>query len=503
MLDVATVIRATCARVVQVLPDGRYVHASLARAELAQRLEDVCIDSRQAGQESLFFALKGERVDGHAFVAAAFARGARACVVDHMPEETHRVSEDDSVKFLFVVPDVLSALQDLARYWRLKHDLRMIGITGSVGKTTTKEIIASVLSFRFAVLRSDANLNTEIGVPLVLLRIRPWHQVAVVEMGMYVPGDIALLANIARPNIGVVTNVAGIHLERAGSIEQIARGKSELPAAIQSDGLVVLNGDDPWTSAMASASGVAPVITTGTGQPCDFRAMDVEARGLAGLQFTMCAEGHRFAVRTHVPGAHLVHAFLMSAAVARRAGLEWDEVLHAMAEVRLQTRQNIVHADRGVVVIDDTYNASPPSVAAALRLLSGCAGERIAVLGDMLELGPGEREAHREIGALVAAHCDFLLAVGPRGGWIADGAIDAGMPPSRVRRAGSSADAVSSVHAIVEAIPVADYATASLTMQRPDSGRPVQVDNVRCSVLVKGSRAMKMEQVVHGLLRST
>ncbi|MBV9280894.1 MAG: UDP-N-acetylmuramoyl-tripeptide--D-alanyl-D-alanine ligase, partial [Chloroflexi bacterium] len=329
-LDVATVVAATGAQVLEIGADGRVEAVALSPADLERPIATVSIDSRAVTPGSLFVALQGERVDGHRFVPDALRAGACACLVAAaLAGPLPAASRAAGRRYLFVVPDPLPALQQLAAYWRRRHEVEVVGITGSIGKTTTKEIVASLLAARWPVLRSQANLNTEIGLPLMLLRLGPEHRLAVLEMGMYAPGDIALLAEIARPRVGLVTNVAPIHLERMRSIERIARAKSELIAALPPDGLAVLNGDDPWTRAMALTSGLAASLLVGFARDCAYRAGQVTPRGLEGVSFTLEAEGRKLPFRTQVAGVHTLHAFLMAAAVGRARGMTWEEIREA------------------------------------------------------------------------------------------------------------------------------------------------------------------------------
>jgi UDP-N-acetylmuramoyl-tripeptide--D-alanyl-D-alanine ligase len=297
---------------------------------------------------------------------------------------------------------------------------------------------------------------------------------------MYVPGDIGLLASIAQPRIGIVTNVAPIHLERVGSIERIAHAKSELVAALPPDGLAILNGDNPWTRAMATVSGISRSLLVGLAEDCEYRAVDVRGHGLDGVSFVLRAEGQETPIRTRVPGVHTVHAFLAAAAVARALGMSWDELRAAAEMVNLDARQRILRGADGMLIIDDSYNAAPMSVSAALELLRESPGTRIAVLGDMLELGPEEEASHREVGERAALVADWLVARGERSVWIADEAERRGMPPERVRRVPDNEAAVAAVREIL-----AGWANGTATGE--------------WSVLVKGSRGMRMEEVVNGL----
>jgi UDP-N-acetylmuramoyl-tripeptide--D-alanyl-D-alanine ligase len=493
-LDLATLLSGTEASVLRLGPDGK-AEGSLLTSDLVREFSDVSIDSRSVSPGSLFVALPGTRADGHAFVEQALRAGARAALVSRVPEIDTTMWDDP--RYLCVVPETLAALQSLATTWRLRQPARVIGITGSIGKTTTKEVLAAVLSARWPVLWSEANLNTEIGLPLMLLRLTNQHRAGIFEMGMYVTGDIELLARIAQPHTGLVTTIAPIHLERMGTIDAIAREKSKLIQALPPDGLAVLNADDPWTRAMAMTSGTANQVLVGLAEGAEYRASGIEPRGLEGLTFTLHAEGGAWTIRTRVPGVHTVHAFLSAAAVARSMGMGWHEVADALAEVRLESRQRMLRLGTDVLLIDDSYNAAPLSVLAALDLLNNGSGTRIAVLGDMLELGPGEEAAHREIGARVAQVADWLVLRGKRVLWTAEEAIALGMDSDRVIRAETNIEAASAVRDIAR--QRAPVVAASPRMQRP-TGATAPGDQ-RFTILVKGSRGIRMEEIVQDLQR--
>ncbi len=477
-LNLAAVVTATGARVIRLADlasdTGQHSSSPLDVADLETPFAGVSLDSRQVSPAVLFVALSGERVDGHHYVGKAFDAGAVAALVSRVPEMALPAPERS--RYLLLVDDPLAALQQLASFWRQVHAAEVIGITGSIGKTTTKEIVAEILSSRGPVLKSTANLNTEIGLPLTLMDLREDHWAAVLEMGMYAPGDIALLASIARPEVGIVTNVAPIHLERMGSIERIARAKSELIASLAADALAVLNGDDTWTRAMAETSGIAPVVLVGESDDCDVRAVDIQADGLNGLSFTVVAEGRRIPFRSSIPGSHTIHALLSALAVGRRLEMSWADLQEAVAAARLDERQRFIRTD-GTLIIDDSYNAAPMSVRAALDLLREAPGTKIAVLGDMLELGPLEEAAHREVGRFAAGAADWLVARGARSGWIAEEATRSGMPAEHVRQVPGNAEAAQTVREI---------------MERESRNAPV-------AILVKGSRGMRMEEVVEKL----
>jgi UDP-N-acetylmuramoyl-tripeptide--D-alanyl-D-alanine ligase len=376
------------------------------------------------------------------------------------------------------VPDALLALQDVAAWWRERSSVRVVGITGSTGKTIAKEIVSDVLARSFRVLRSEGNLNSETGLPMTLLNLEPRHEVAVLEMSMYTEGEIARLAEIARPEVGVVLSVHPTHLERAGSIDAIARAKAELPAALPSDGLAVLNADDPRVAAMRDVT-AAPVRTFGLGADADVRATEVESHGVAGTSFTLRAPWGERRLHSATPGRHLVPHALAAAIVAEHLGVGLDEVGAALAEgSHAPHRMELVEAADGATIIDDTYNASPVSVAAALEFLAESplppGRHRYAVLGDMLELGPDEERLHRQVGTLAAGIADALVAVGERGRWIGEAAIAAGL--SRVTT-------------------VRDADEAGIAVERD------LAPGVGDLVLVKGSRGIELDRLVTAIAR--
>jgi UDP-N-acetylmuramoyl-tripeptide--D-alanyl-D-alanine ligase len=486
-LDVAAVLNGTVASVLVVERDGTLTDRGLQIADLAHEFAQVCIDSRAISRNDLFVALPGTRVDGHDFVETAFAAGARGVLVSrpfaiHRRFERSEGTDRPRDRYIFTVRDTLDALQRMARYWRTRHSARVVGVTGSIGKTTTKEIVSAALQTKWPVLKNNANLNTEVGLPLTLMGLRAEHRVAVLEMGMYVPGDITQLAKIAQPEVGIVTMVAPIHLERMGSIEAIAREKSRLIAALPIDGLAILNADDPWTRAMARTSGTAPAILVGTNPDADYRASDLKAHGVGGSSFSLHAEGRRLDIRTSVPGTHTVHAFLSAAVVARSLHMTWAEVKDALESVRIDVRQRMLRRGEHVLIIDDSYNAAPMSMHASLALLSASPGTKIAVLGDMLELGPLEEQAHREIGEEAAQVADWLVVRGERSQWLADAAELSGLPAERVVRAASNMEAVAALERIIEGSEAGSVRS-----------------DVEWAILVKGSRGMEMEEVVSGL----
>ena len=426
------------------------------------------VDSRRITPGSCYVALQGERVDSHRFVVEALRAGAVAALVSRPVD-----LPPDLDAAIVVVPDPLVALGELAAWWRRRHAVRVVGITGSTGKTIAKEITADVLSRTMTTLRNEGNLNSETGLPMTLLRLDESHRAAVLEMSMYTVGEIAWLAEIARPEVGVVLAVHPAHLERAGSIERIAQAKSELPAALPRDGLAVLNADDPAVAAMRAVT-AAPVRTFGLGPGADVRAEDVTSRGLGGTEFTIVAPWGTRRVVSALPGRHLVPHALAAAAVAERFGVPLDEVEAALAAgSHAAHRMHVTEARSGATLVDDTYNASPVSVAAALDFLAetplAAGRRRVAVLGDMLELGPDEERLHREIGTRAASVADAIIAVGARGRWIAEAARAAG-------------------HSRVSTVDDADEAAAAL--EREVAPGPGDV------VLLKASRGIGLDRTV-------
>ena len=450
------------------------------------------VNSRAAQPGSLFIALRGERTDGNLYIADAFAHGAVAAIA-----EAHAIDQNPpgawvqagtgdvalhgspELPFTFIVPDSLTALQQVAAYWRSQITTVTVGITGSVGKTTTKEIVANVLAQRYKTLWSEGNLNNEIGLPLTLLRLTPEHQRVVVEMGMYALGEITRLCELARPRIGVVTNVGPTHLERLGSIERIAQAKSELPQALppaDEGGVAILNADDPLVLAMAGLTR-ARVFTYGLNPEALLWADEIESSGLEGIRFRCHYDGEAFYVRLPMLGRHSVHTALRAAAVGLVDGLSWTEILTGLQVLRGQLRLMVVSGLRDTTLIDDTYNASPDSMLAALNLLAEIANashRAVAVLGDMYELGSFEEVGHRLVGGRAAQIAAKLVAVGPRARWIADEALAEGMSAADVYPVEHNTDAIAVLQGLM---------------------RPGDV------LLVKGSRAGGMEKIVDALSR--
>ncbi|MCJ7551538.1 MAG: UDP-N-acetylmuramoyl-tripeptide--D-alanyl-D-alanine ligase [Anaerolineae bacterium] len=444
------------------------------------------IDSRIARSGAVFFALPGEHLDGHDYVEDALARGAAAAVVQRdvvLATEVAilDVSDEDHPALpagrplLIKVPDVLGAMQQAARWWRHRLGVRVIAVTGSVGKTTTKEVVAQVLSRHYEVSWSKSSFNNEIGLPLTLLELTSASERLVVELGMYVRGDIRFLADIAGPDVGIVTNVEPVHAERAGSIDEIALGKRELPESLPlaPDGVAILNYDDPRVRDMAAHT-QARTLLYGLAPEADLWANEVKGLGLGGLRATLHYGDDAVTVTVPLLGRHSIYAVLRGAAVGLVEGLSWDEIVEGLQGLEDPLRLQIVQGVDGVLIIDDAYNSSPPSALAALDLLADLDGRKVAALGDMLELGDYERDGHTRVGSRAAEVVAELVVVGELAVMIGEGAVRGGLSSACVHAAADSEAAIDVVSSLL---------------------RPGDV------ILVKGSRGVKMEQIVDALKR--
>ena len=445
------------------------------------RLSSAVIDSRQAVEDSLFIALPGERDNGHEYVQAAFDNGAVVALVEkEMPDslptldlrEEYFLPEELSISapLCLRVENTLSALQKIAANWRNQHEIKVVGITGSVGKTSTKELTAALLSEKFSVLKNPGNRNNEIGLPLTLLDLDHHHDIAVLEMGFYVPGEIRTLCEIARPQVGVVSNIGTVHAERAGSQETIARGKAELVESLPvgPEGVAILNKDDPWVCWMAEQTH-ADVFTYGIVEEADLSASSIQPLGLEGIACTLSYQGQEHQVRSPLLGEFSAYTILRAVAVALVMGLTWDQIVGGLSDIRVDLRMRPFTLPNGVTVLDDTYNASPASTMAALQLLKGLGGRRVAVLGDMLELGQYEEEGHKSVGDYAANSADVVILVGRRSKTTAKAAIEKGFPKENIHW-----------------YPDSDQAAgpAASTIQKGDI------------VLVKGSNSMQMDKII-------
>lgn len=450
-------------------------------------VQGVSLDSRTARAGDLFFALAGQKTDGHHYVAAAFEAGAVAAVVSRFPEGLEN-REFTAPKFLLKVADPLAALQKLAGWYRQQFDLPVVGVTGSTGKTTTKDLIAAVLSSQGPVLKTEENFNNEIGLPLTVLGLEDQHWAAVLEMGMRGRGEIAALCHIARPTIGVITNIGHTHQELLGSIENIARAKGELLENLPAEGVAILNGDDPWLRQLA-ATAKCRVVFFGLKTRVDYRGGHIKQHGKRGVSFTLhLPEGGSVTVDLPVPGEHNVINALAAFAVGCQLGLGAEDMARALQQAKLSSRRlDFRPGPQGAIIINDVYNANPDSMRAALQVLQAVALEEaeknknaasgtprtVAVLGEMYELGDFCSEGHRLVGEEVARlNISLLITVGELAEDIALGAKKAGFPASRVVSVKTNAEAARIVLELLE---------------------------TRDVILVKGSRGMRMEQIVEAI----
>ncbi|NWF63045.1 MAG: UDP-N-acetylmuramoyl-tripeptide--D-alanyl-D-alanine ligase [Chloroflexi bacterium] len=472
----------TLADVLEALTSVRPSNASTVISEGA-------IDSRQVIPGSLFIAIPGEKMDGHDFIADAFKRGASFALIQRDVDASFRTIDlraalpadfTPSVEspLCLRVDNTIAALQQIARFWRRQlKDLRVVGITGSVGKSTTKETVAEVLGVKYRTLKSPGNLNNEIGLPLTILRLGKGYERAVLEMGFYVIGEIAFLCDIAQPHIGVVSNVGTVHAERAGSQENIFLGKSELAQALPPapNGIAILNFDDPWVRKMEEKT-PGRVFFYGLSPEADLWADQIEGLGLDGIRFRLHYGREVLHMRVPMIGRHSVHTALRAAAVGLNDGLTWQEIIMGLSYGHTQLRLVAVRTENGALILDDTYNAAPESMLSALNLLDELEGRKIAVLGDMLELGPYERQGHEMVGLRAAQVANVLITLGTRGHMIAEAARRAGMRPA-------------SIMEFEDIAPIVDWLRVHLTSKD--------------AVLLKGSHGLRMDRIAAALeLRS-
>ena len=419
----------------------------------------VTTDSRAVQPGQLFIPLVGERFDGHAYIGKALEGGAAGCLTAREPETLL------PGKLYIQVADTRLALKALASWYRNKFDLPVVQVTGSAGKTTTKEMIASVLSQRYNTLRTEGNFNNDIGAPLTLLRLMPEHQAAVIETGMNHFGEIRYLGEMVRPDIAVITNVGDAHIENLGNTRQgILRAKCEIFENLTPEGVAVLNGDDELLNTVTLPQ---TILRCGVGDGCGVRVTDIDDRGLEGVACTVTIEGEHYRLTTSALGRYMIYPMAMAAAIGRRLGLTGEEIAAGVAGyTTVGSRMHLIRLPGERLVIDDCYNANPQSMAEGLRMLAASpAQHRVAVLGDMGELGQLTAQAHRDMGALT-------------------------------RRLGLTAVAVGEkMHALTETDPQAQwFATVEEAMPAIR-----QLFTPGTAVLVKASHAMHFERIVKEL----
>jgi UDP-N-acetylmuramoyl-tripeptide--D-alanyl-D-alanine ligase len=449
-------------------------------------ITEAVIDSRQVIPGALFIALEGEQTDGHLYLENAFNQGAQAAIISkQIPNCKYpiidlgnkRAQDIDLNKvgqpFCLLVKNGLESIQKLASYWRNELDVRVIGITGSVGKSSTKELITEVLSQKFSTFKNPGNYNNEIGLPLTILNLGKGYQKLVLEMGFYYPGEISFLCKISKPHVGVITNIGTVHAERAGSKEAIALGKSELVQSLPPTptGTAILNYDDPYVRAMAEKT-AANILFYGLDPDADIWADEIVGLGLKGIKFCLHWKNQKVTIQASILGRHSVQTILRAASAGIIEGMTLNEIQEAIRLSNAQLRLVAVRTDSGALVLDDTYNATPESTIAALDLLNELEGQKIAVLGDMLELGKYEELGHVQVGEKAALVVNHLIAVGERGRIIADTARKKGLSPASISYANDA----------LQAVELLRYNLKS--------------DDV---VLVKGSHGLRMDRIATNL----
>lgn len=381
------------------------------------QIEGAVLDSRQVKPGYLFFATKGERVDGHSFIPSVAEKGAACTVCEKAPE-------DVDIPYI-LVEDSFVALKSIAEYYRQSLDVTVVGITGSVGKTSTKEFIAGVLSEKYNVLKTEGNFNNEVGLPLTILKIRKEHDVAVIEMGISEFGEMHRLSKVARPDICVITNIGQCHLENLKSRDGILKAKSEIFDYMNELGFVVLNGDDDKLSTVKDINGITPLFF-GFNSNNDVYADKIVNKGLFGSEAIMHMEDGEYPITVTLPGEHMVYNALAAATVGRILEMDTKQIQTGIKKVQpVGGRSNIIRAPK-YTVIDDCYNANPVSMKAAIDLLESAEGRKVAILGDMFELGVNEKEMHADVGRYAAeANIDAVCCVGELSRYMYEGAVEA------------------------------------------------------------------------------
>lgn len=440
----------------------------------------VAIDSRTINPGELFICIKGNNFDGHDFIQESVKNGAKGIIIsrkDILEKKTGFAGSKDQGLIVILVKDGLDSLHGIANYHRKRFSILLIAVTGSNGKTISKEMIASVAMTGFNTLKSEGNLNNLIGLPLSLLMLTPQHEVVVLEMGMSAAGEIRRLCRIAEPNIGVITNIGDAHLEHLGSVEKVKEAKAELIDFLGKDDVVSLNADDPLVFDMAKRMR-GRVITFGIDSEAAVRALHIDNRGLSGSDILLRVRDSESPVHLTMPGHHNIYNALSAAAVGSILDIGTDKIREGLESFRgMPMRMERIDTG-GITIINDTYNANPVSMEAALRVIadSDLAGNSFFVAGDMLELGEDSYRLHRDIGRKVAEFSiDYLITVGELSQLIAEEAVAVGMGEDKVH--------VCKNH---------DAAFRILSER---------LKNGDC-VLVKGSRGMKMEKVVEQLVHS-
>ena len=456
---------------------AHWAHGTLLRGDERQDVCGISTDSRRVQAGNLFVALRGQRFDGHRFVPDAIQRGVAGIVVsDTTCLNGPALGDNDTGLVVICVSDTEKALQDLAIAHRQRFQGSVVAVTGSNGKTTVKEMIASVLQTWFSTHKATGNLNNHIGVPLAVLDLDVLKRTMVLELGMNHLGEISRLCEIAQPDVGVITNIGLAHLGCLGSVDAIQQAKGELTASLDASGVAIVNADDPRALALGQQS-AGRLITFGQTHRADVRGWVQENLGLAGTRCCVVMDGVTHELRLHVPGSHQLMNALAAAAVGMAFEVPEERIVWGLQHYRgVHGRLAMRRGQEDVWLIDDTYNANPQSMQVALNFLAGVpgGGRHIAVLGDMLELGEDGPALHQEVGSLVSqTNVHTLIALGAAAAHIARGAHQAGMGRERIHHATSQQEVLSLLTELMQ---------------------PQDV------VLLKGSRGMAMEHLVEALV---
>lgn len=438
--------------------------------ERSVRIDQVDTDSREIHPGSLFIPLVGERFDGHAYIGAALNAGAAGCLT--AKEWENRRAD----KFYIKVDDTERALGALAAWYKDSFSIPFIAVTGSVGKTTTKDMIAAVLGVRYKVLKTEGNHNNNIGMPLTILGLDHTYQMCVLEMGMDKFGEIDYLSGIVRPQVGIITNIGDAHIEKLGSRENIFKAKCELLPHMGKDSLLILNGDDEWLTSLRGRTEMETVFC-GVGEGLEYRAVETESDGVSHICCRMVTPRMDREVKIPALGAHMIYPSIIAAAVGERFGLTPEEIEQGIRRfVPTRMRMNILPRGDHITILDDTYNANPQSMRAAISALADApTGHKAAILGDMLELGPFAPALHTGVGEYLGkAGIGCLVAVGELAEYIARGAEDSGVP---------------------EIYRCPDKAAAKRVL-----GRLIRPDT---TILLKASRGMALEELSASLVEMT
>jgi len=384
-------------------------------------ISGITTDSRKAGSGMLFVALEGENFDGHNFVGSAFGKGTAAAVVK-------KSCSSDINGVLIKVDDTLKALGDIAKYYKSKFDLKTTAVTGSVGKTTTKDMLSSVLGQKFNTLMTKGNFNNNIGLPLTIFGLNEKHEAAVLEMGMSGFGEISYLADIARPDVAVISNIGQSHIEKLGSREGILKAKLEICDFFDENSVLIINGDDDMLYPNTRDKEFK-VVSFGINNPNnDVKAYDIEDKGIDGVDFCVDIDSVRYKIHIKTPGIHNVYNALSAVCVGRHYGIDMEKIKNGLESFTLTAMRMSVENIKGMTIINDCYNASPASVEAGLKVLNSAKAKRhIAMLGDMLEMGSFSRQAHYDAGKKAAEFADVLLSAGKEAENMKKGAEDGGM----------------------------------------------------------------------------